>query len=71
MIKQSKPLQTKYKRTHIYDKYYVRIHVYVFLLSVKKTRFNYREFDLESDVVGVPHTWYLSTQSFIALLKLV
>ncbi len=28
-------------------------------------------FDLEGDLVGVPYTWYLSTQSFIALLKLV
>ncbi len=32
---------------------------------------NYREFDLEGDPVGVPHTWYLSAQSFIRLLKLV
>ncbi len=32
---------------------------------------NYREFDLEGDLVGVPHTWYLSAQSFITLLKLV
>ncbi len=32
---------------------------------------NYREFDLEGDFVGVPHTWYLSAQSFITLLKLV
>ncbi len=31
---------------------------------------NYREFDLEGDLVGVPHTWYLSAQSFIRLLKL-
>ncbi len=27
--------------------------------------------DLEGDLVGVPHTWYLSAQSFIRLLKLV
>ncbi len=32
---------------------------------------NYREFDLEGDLVGVPNTWYLSVQSFIRLLKLV
>ncbi len=58
IIKQSKPLQTRYDMTYIYDKYYIRTHVYMFLFSVKKTR-------------GVPHTWYLSAQSFITLLKLI
>ncbi len=38
MIKQSKSLQTTYNTTHIYDKYYIRTHVYVFLFSMKKTR---------------------------------
>ncbi len=57
MIKQSKSIQRRYARTHIYDKYYIRTHIYVFLFSVKKTRLNYREFDLEGDLVGVPHTW--------------
>ncbi len=38
MIKQSKPLQTRYDTTYIYDRYYIRTHVYVFLFSVKKTR---------------------------------
>ncbi len=38
MIKRSKPLQTRYNTTHIYDRYYIRTHVYVFLFSVKKTR---------------------------------
>ncbi len=33
MIKQSKPLQTRYERTDIYDRYYTRTHVYVFLFS--------------------------------------
>ncbi len=61
MIKQSKPLQTRYDTTYIYDRYYIRTHVCL----------NYREFDLEVDLVGVPHTWYLSAQSFIRLLKLV
>ncbi len=56
-IKQSKSLQTRYDRTYIYDIYYIRTHVYVFLFSVKKTQI-YREFDLEGDLVGVPHTWY-------------
>ncbi len=37
----------------------------------KNACLNYREFDLEGDLVGVPHTWYLSTQFFIKLLKLV
>ncbi len=44
----------------------------VFLFSVKKNAcFNYREFDLEGDLLGLPNTWYLSAQSFITLLKLV
>ncbi len=37
----------------------------------KNACLNYREFDLEGDLVGVPHTWYLSAQSFITLLKLI
>ncbi len=72
MIKQSKPLQTIHGRTYMCDRYYIRTHVYVFLFSVKKNAvLNYRKFDLEGNLVGVPHTWYLSTQSFIALFKLV
>ncbi len=39
MIKQSKPLQTRYDITHIYDRYYIRTHVYMFLFSVKKRVF--------------------------------
>ncbi len=35
MINQSKPLQTRYDTTQIYDRYYIRTHVYVFLFSVK------------------------------------
>ncbi len=57
--------------TYIYDRDYIRTHEYVFLFSVKKTCFNYREFDLEGDLVGVPHTWFLPAQSFITLLKLI
>ncbi len=37
----------------------------------KNACLNYREFDLEDDLVGVPHTLDLSAQSFIRLLKLV
>ncbi len=71
MIKQSKPLQTRYDRAYIYDRYYIRTHVYVFLFSVKTNAcLNYREFDLKGDLVGVLHAWYLSAQSFITLLKL-
>ncbi len=40
-------------------------------LEWKNACLNYREFNLEDDLVGVPHTWYLSAQSFIRLLKLV
>ncbi len=39
MIKQSKPLQTRYDTTYIYDRYYIRTHVYVLLFSVKKRVF--------------------------------
>ncbi len=35
MIKQSKPLQTRYDTTYIYDRYYIRTHVYMFIFSVK------------------------------------
>ncbi len=61
----------KYDRTYIYARYCIRTHVYVFFFSVKNACLNYREFDLEGDLVGVPHTWYLSAQSFIILLRLV
>ncbi len=71
MIKQSKPLQARYDTAYIYDSYYMRTHVYVFLFSVKNACLNYREFNLEGDLVWVPHTWYLSAQFFITLLKLV
>ncbi len=71
IIEQSKPLQTKYDTTYISARYFMRTHVYVFLFSVKNAYLNYREFDLGGDLVGVPHTWYLSAQSFITLLKLV
>ncbi len=37
----------------------------------KNACLNYREFDLEGDLVGVPHTWCLSAQSFITRLKLI
>ncbi len=72
MIDQSKPHQTRYHTTYIHDRYYVRTDIYVFLLcSVKKNAcLNYREFDLEGDLMGVPHAWYLSAQSFITPLKL-
>ncbi len=36
MIKQTKPLQTRYDVTYIYDRYDIRTHVYVFLFNVKK-----------------------------------
>ncbi len=61
MIEQSKPLQTRYDLTYIYDRY---IHVYVFLLSVKNACLNYRDFDLDGDLVGAPHTWYISAQGY-------
>ncbi len=63
MIQQSKPLQTRYNRTYIYDRYYIRTHVYVLLFSVQKRVF------VLSCVWA--HAWYLSGQSFIIPLKLV
>ncbi len=71
MIKQTKSLKTGYDTTYIYDRYYIRTHVHVFLFSVKNACLNYRGFDVEGDLVGVLHTWYLSAQSFITLIKLV
>ncbi len=37
----------------MYDRYYIRTHVYVFLFSVKNACLNYRECDLDGDLVGV------------------
>ncbi len=39
MIKQSKPLQRRYNRINVYDRYYIRTHIYVFLSSVQKRVF--------------------------------
>ncbi len=39
MIKQNKPLQTRYDMTYTYARYYIRTHVYMFLFSVKKRVF--------------------------------
>ncbi len=69
MIKQGKPLQTRHDTTYIYNRYNIRPHIYVFLFSVKNACLNYCEFDLEGDLVGVPHTWNLLAQPFITLLK--
>ncbi len=33
--------------------------------------FNYHEFDLEDDLVGLRRTWYLSGESIITLLKII
>ncbi len=53
MIKQSKPLPTRYDTTYICDRYYKRTHIYLFLFSVIKRVFELSEFDLEGDLVGV------------------
>ncbi len=44
---------------------------HMYMCVKKNACLNYREFDLEGDLVGVPHAWYLSAQSFITLSKLV
>ncbi len=41
------------------------------MAAVTNVCFNYREFNLEGDLVGVPYTRHLSGQSFIKLLKLI
>ncbi len=41
------------------------------MAAVTNVFFNYREFDLEGDLVGVPYTRYLSSQSFIILLNFI
>ncbi len=55
----------------IYDRYYLRTHVYVFLFSVKKRVFELSRVWPWRWPRGVPHTWYLWAQSLITLLKLV
>ncbi len=72
MIKQSKPLQTRYDKTYIYIYIlYKNTYTCVPFQCEKNACLDYREFDLEGDLAGVPYTWYLSSQSFIRLLKLV
>ncbi len=39
---------------YICDRYKVKPHVYVFLLSVENACFNYSEYVIEGDLVGVP-----------------
>ncbi len=41
--------------------------VYVPFYCEKNACLDYREYDLEGDLAGVLHTWYLSVQSFITL----
>ncbi len=64
-----------YNICHTYMSYHILFEGVYFVLSysthIWNACLNYREFDLEGDLVGVPHTWYLSTQSFIILLKFV
>ncbi len=57
--------------TYIRQIWYKNTCLCVPFLVWKNACFNYREFDLEGYLVGVPHTWYLSAQCFIRLLKLV
>ncbi len=59
-------------KRQIYATDIIKEHMYICsFLVLKNACLNYREFDLEGDLVGVSHVWYLSTQSFITLLKLV
>ncbi len=39
-------------------------------LVEKNACLNFREFDLEDDLVGVPQAWYLSAQSFLRIFGL-
>ncbi len=55
MTKHSNPLQTRYDSTYIYDRYYIRTHIYMCsFLVCKNACLNYREFDLEGNLVGYP-----------------
>ncbi len=57
---------------HIYTTNIIKEHMYMCSFLVwKKSCLNYREFDLEDDLVGVPNAWNSSVQSFITLFKLV
>ncbi len=69
-IKQSKSLQTRYDTTHIIRLILYKNTCICVPFKCEKTRLNYRKFDLEGDLVEVPHAWYLLVQSFITLLKL-
>ncbi len=40
----------------MYDRYLVKTHFNMFVLIVKIACFNYREFDREDDLAGLPHT---------------
>ncbi len=53
---------------HIYT---TNIMLCMYFWCEKNACFNYREFDPEGDLVGEPHTWYLSDQSSMTRLKLV
>ncbi len=56
---------------YIYIYIYIKRYIYEKKTCEKNTCLNYREFDLEVDLVGIPHKWNLLAQSFITLLKLV
>ncbi len=43
-----------------------RAHIYMCSFLMRKKRV----FDLEGDLVGAPHAWHLSAQSFLTLIKL-
>ncbi len=56
----------------IYIRQVLYKNTYICVLFVwKNACLNYCEFDLEGYLVGVPHTWFWSDQSFITLLKLI
>ncbi len=69
LINQSDSPQARYNTTHIWPMFCNNTCI-CFHFSSEKTCFNYREVDLEGGLFGVPHTWYISGQSFITRLKL-
>ncbi len=70
VIKRTESFSTRYDSTYMWQISCYNKCIYVSLQCEKNACFNYREFDLKGDPARIPHTWYLSGQSFIPLLKL-
>ncbi len=64
MIKLRKPLQMRNERTYIYDRYYIRTHVYVFLFCVQKRVFEFsRAWPWRWPPGGTPYVVFIGPES--------